>query len=116
MWRVIINASDENGKKIYDLRAEGVLVLPRPMTALHAADYALRVAVRQEPVPAEFEVAIWGWDDLASDITRLSGAVARYDDERGVYLRHAPWLIGVQDREIGEPEGAAFFPLDQGNA
>jgi hypothetical protein len=110
-WRVVINASDENGKKIHGLRMEGVVDLPRPMTALDAADYALRVAVRQGPLPSGIEVGVWGRADIGSEIMRLCSAVAKYDDERRVYLRYTPWLGDGEYREIGEPEGAAIFPL-----
>jgi len=111
-WRVIVNANDENGKKIYGLRMEGVVDLPRPMTAPDAADYALRVAVRQGPLPAEIEVAVWGRADVGSEIMHLCSAVAKYDDKRHAYMRYTPWLGGGEYREIGEPEGAAIFPLN----
>lgn len=113
-WRVIVNASDENGKRIHGLRMEGVVDLPRPMTALDAADYALRVAVRQGPLPSGIEVAVWGRADIGSEIMRLCSAVAKYDDKRNVYLRYTPWLGDGEYRDIGEPEGADIFPLNLG--
>lgn len=110
-WRVIINADDENGKRIYGLRVEGVIDLPRPMTAIDAADYALRVAVRQGPLPSGIEAAVWGRADIGSEIMHLCTAVAKYDDGQSVYLRYTPWLGDGEYREIGEPEGAAIFPI-----
>ena len=111
MWRVIVNASDENGKRIFDLRVEGVVDLSRPMTAFDAADYALRVAVRQGPLPSKIEAAVWGRADIGSDIMHLCSAVAEYDDKRGAYLWYTPWLGEGEYREIGDPEGAAILPI-----
>jgi hypothetical protein len=111
MWRVIVNANDENGKAIYGLRVEGVVDLPRPMTALDAADYALRVAVRQGPLPSEIKVAVWGRADIGSESMYLCSAVAKYDDGRHIYLRCTPWLSEGECREIGDPEGAVILPV-----
>lgn len=111
-WRVIVNANDELGKRIFDLRVEGVVDLPRPMTALDAADYALRVAVRQGLSASGIEVAVWGRADIGSEIMRLCAAVAEYDGKRGAYLRYTPWLgEGRYYQEIGDPEGAAILPV-----
>lgn len=116
MWRVIINASDENGKRIHSLRMEGVVDLPQPMTALDAVDYALRVATREAmqrgPLPSGIEAAVWGRADVGSEVMHLCAAVAKYDAKRNVYLRYTPWLGEGEYREIGEPEGAAISPLN----
>ncbi|MFE0472624.1 hypothetical protein ACFW2V_13515 [Streptomyces sp. NPDC058947] len=112
-WRVIINAKNGSGLAIYEHRREGIVDLPKPMTYLDAADYALRVAVRVDfdPLPAEITVDVWGRPDIGGTLMRQCSAVAVYDQDRGAYMRWTPWVAVDARKEIGDPEGAVVYPL-----
>lgn len=113
-WQVIINAKDSTGRPVYLLRIEGVVSLPRPMTALNAADYALRcVAAGPLYRPHGITVDVWGRADMGSEITRLCSAVAEYDRKEDAYLRYAPWDTRGEYQEIGDPEGTVILPVGQ---
>jgi hypothetical protein len=109
---VIINGVNKDGSRVYDFRIEGVVDLPRPMTALDAADFALRVMVHQNPVVHEIEAAVWGRADIGSQLRRECSAVAKYDGKQGVHMRYTPWLGDGEYREIGDPEGAVILPVN----
>lgn len=113
-WRVIINAQDGSGKNVFPLRIEGVVDLPRPMTAPDAADYALRCVV-VGPLYRHYGITVdvWGRADVGSEIMRLCSAVAKYSSKLDVHLRYTPWLGEGTCREIGDPEGAVILPVGQ---
>lgn len=109
VWCVIVNYRDENRMLVHQHRVEGVVSLPRPMTALDAADYALRAVVQTvRPPLAHVTVDVWGRADIGSEPMRLCSAVAQYADGLGKYLRYTPWEIGTSHEDIGDPEGAVI--------
>ena len=111
MWRIEIHSQNEEREIIPGLRISGAVDLPRPMAALDAADYALRVAVSMGPLPACITVDVLGRSDIGSDLHRLCSAVAEYDNTRKAYLRYTPWIGGEQYQPIGKPEGASIVTL-----
>ncbi|MCP9209567.1 hypothetical protein [Streptomyces cucumeris] len=115
MWRVIINATNDHGRRVPPLRIEGVIDLPRPMIALDAADHALRCAVKELLFrPHKITVDVWGRADIGSDLMRLCSAVAAFDTARDVYLRYAPWVGAPGDdyHEIGDPGVSEILSLE----
>lgn len=102
MWHVIISAKDGSRGRAFDLRVEGAVSLPRPMTALEAADQALRVEVRRDSIPSRITVDVWGRAEIGSPEMRQCSAVADYDDTQKKYMRYVPWEAHEYE-EIGQP-------------
>jgi hypothetical protein len=97
----------------------GVIDLPRPMTAFDAADYAVRIGVRDvvkgDMVAHGYGVtaSIFGRNETSPGMrTHQYTAVAEYDADRDAFMRLEPWRGDGCRAEVKATEGARFEPLD----
>lgn len=116
-WFVSVIHKNSLGKGL--IQREGVLDLPHPMTAFDAADYAVRVEVRDVAsllsVPShEVLATIWGRrrPGLDPGRDRVCTALARYDIERAAYLRQTPWIDDYAQTDVGDAGSALIHLLD----
>lgn len=117
VWLVVVT-STASGVTLSEDR--GVIDLPRPMTAFEAADYAVRVGVRDAvkmgasmPVNLKIEATVFGrYESGADGRKRECTALAEYDADRDVFKRMGPWRGDGCWTEVGATEGAHFGLMD----
>lgn len=97
----------------------GVIDLPQPMTAFEAADYAVRIGVRDTVkggvvLPNHTVTAkVYGRAETSPGLrVHQCTAVAEYDADRDVFKRLEPWRGDGCWTEVGSTDGVRFESLN----
>jgi hypothetical protein len=118
-WFVSVTYRSAEGRELFGRK--GILDLPHPMTSFDAADYAVRVEVRDvlrplsmPNIPHTVHAVIWRKRDLGREPGRyqVCGAIAEYDANRDAFMRVSSGPGCTIRKEVGATEGAKFHPLD----
>lgn len=114
-----VRTSYRDGRSDEKMFRQGVLDLPRPMTAFDAADHAVRVEVHDvlvggaRGIVRDVTVHVFGCTETGDPGRRHAcTAFARYDDGLGRFMRQETWRDGDPQVEVGPVEGARFLPVD----
>lgn len=117
VWFVRMVHTNGDGTVVLDHR--GILDLHRPMTDFEAADYAVRIGVRETVKGYNVEdgheilAEIYGrYATTPGERGRQCTAVGKYDEGMDVFKRLEPWRGDDCWSEVSTTDGARFLPLE----